>query len=88
MLSALKLVFCCAGPSRRVVRVIAEAEQRRHVAVSHQPDVATGRAVTAVGATSGHERLTSKRHTPGAAIASLDVHLGFIDKGTHGETNG
>jgi len=62
------------------VRVIAVAEQRRHVMVRFNPHAAAVAAIAAIGAASFHHRFTPKRHTARAAAAALHVDLALVDK--------
>ncbi len=64
-------------------RVVAEGEQRRHVVVGHEPHVATGPAVAAVGAAPGHVRLAAEGHGPGPAVARLGVQVCLVDELGH-----
>ena len=57
------------------VRVVAEGEQRRDVAVGDEPDVAAVAAVASVGAALGHVRLPAERDAARAAVTALDVQM-------------
>jgi len=65
------------------VRMVTKAVQRRHVAVGNQPDIPARTAVTTVGTTLGHVRLSAKRNGAGAPVASLDVKLCFVYEPGH-----
>ena len=65
------------GPA---VRVVPEGEQRRHVAVGDEPDVAAVAAVAAVGPALGDVGLPAERHAAGAAVAAPDVHAHLVDE--------
>ena len=62
------------------VRVVAEGEQRGDVAVGDQPHVAALAAVTAVRAAERHGPSRRNDDTAGAAVATADVQLRFIDE--------
>ncbi len=62
------------------MRVVAEGEQRRDVAVGDEHDVAAPAAVAAVGPALGDVRLAPERHRAGAAVAAADVHLDLVDE--------
>ena len=65
------------GPA---VRVVAEGQQRGHVAVGDQPDVAALAAVAAVGAAPGDVRLAPEGDAARAAVAASDVEAAFVDE--------
>ena len=65
---------------RLAVRVVAEREQRRDVAVGLQPDVAALAAVAAVGPALGDVRLAPHRDAARAAVAALHVELRLVDE--------
>ncbi len=65
------------------VRVVAERQQRGHVAVGDEPDVAAVTAVATVGAAAGHVRLTPERDAAGAAVTAPNVQLCFVDEPGH-----
>ena len=67
------------------VRVVAERDERAHVAVGHQPHVATVAAVATVRTTEGHRPLTAERHAAGTAVATTHVQLGDIDELAHSD---
>jgi hypothetical protein len=69
-----------AGPP---VRVLGEAEQRDHLVGRFQEQVTARASVTAVRSALRHIRLAPKRDGAGAAIASLDMNLCFVDKAGH-----
>src|SRR5260370_36111849 len=60
-----------------------ELEQCRHAGAGHQVDAATPPAVAAVGATEGHELLTSERHDAVAAVPSFYPDSAFVNVDTH-----
>ena len=68
---------------RSTVRMVAEGQQRGHVAIGDEPDVATLAAVAAVGATERHRAFATERHTAGSTVASAYVQLRFVDKPAH-----
>ena len=68
------------GPA---VGMVAEGEQRGHVAVGDQPDVAALAAVAAVGPALGHVRLAAERDAAGAAVAAPHVELALVDESGH-----
>ena len=68
---------------RPAVRVVAECQQRGHVAVGDEPDVAALATVAAVGTTEGHRAFAAERHTASSAVASAYVQLRFVDKPAH-----
>ena len=70
-------VLARLGPA---VRVVAVREQRRHVAVGLQVDVAAGAAVAAVGPALGDVGLAPERHRARAAVAAAEVDLDDVDE--------
>ena len=73
---AVLLLARAVGSRRRLaVRMVAEREQRRDVAVRAQPHVAALAAVAAVGSALRHVRLAPERDATGAAVAALHVAL-------------
>ena len=62
------------------VRVVAEREERRDVAVGLEPHVAARPAVTAVGTALGRVRLLAERRAAGAAVAAANVQLRLVDE--------
>jgi hypothetical protein len=73
-------VGAVGGPAERVV---AEGEERGHVVVGHQPDVAARTAVAAVGAAAGHVGLPPEGHRPGPPVARLGVQVCLVDELGH-----
>ena len=73
----------CVPDAGLAVRMIAEREQRRDVAVRAQPDVAAPAAVAAVGTALRHVRLAPERDAARAAVATLHVALRGIDEAGH-----
>jgi hypothetical protein len=65
------------------VWVIAECEQRRHVVVGDQPDVAAVAAVTTVRAAHRLWTLPAEADAARAAIASAYVQLALVDELRH-----
>ena len=70
------------GPA---VRVVAERQQRGHVVVGDQPDVAALAAVAAVRAAEGHRALAPERHAARAAVAAAHVELALVDELGHSD---
>ena len=68
--------------------VVAEGEQRRDVAVGHEPDVTALAPVAAVGTAHHDGSLPAEADAAGAAVTSTDIELGFVDKGGHGDLPG
>ena len=65
------------------VRMVAERQQRRHVVVGDEPDIAALAAVAAVR-TALHDRtLASERHAARAAVTAAYVELAFVDELGH-----
>ena len=65
------------------VRMVPERQQRRHVVVGDQPDVAALAAVAAVR-TAHHDRaLASERHAARAAVTAAHVELALVDELGH-----
>src|SRR5215831_17523485 len=62
------------------VRMVAEREERRDVAVGLEHDVTAGTAVAAVGSTLGNVRLPAERDGTGTAVAAAHVHLDLVDE--------
>ena len=73
-------VGAAAGPA---VGVVAEGEQRGHVAVGDEPDVAAVAAVAAVGAALGDVGLAPERDAARAAVAALHVEAALVDELRH-----
>ncbi len=84
---AAHAVLLLAGAVRArtglAVRMVAEREQRRDVAVGLQPDVAAPAAVAAVGTATRHVRLPPERDAAGAAVAAFHVALRHVDEAGH-----
>ena len=78
-----RAVRAVGGPA---VGVVAEGEQRGHVAVGDQPDVAARAAVTAVGSALGHVGLATDRHAAGPAVAAAHVDVALVDEAGHDGT--
>ena len=68
------------GPA---VRVVAERQQRGHVVVGDEPDVAALAAVAAVRAAEGDRTLAPERHAARAAVAAAHVELALVDELGH-----
>ena len=62
------------------VRMVAEREQRRHVVVGDQPDVAALAAVAAVRAAVHDRTLAPERDAARAAVAATHVELALVDE--------
>ena len=63
--------------------MVAERQQRRHVVVGDEPDVAALAAVAAVR-TAHHDRaLAPERHAARATIAAAHVELALVDEIGH-----
>ena len=73
-------VHAVAGPA---VRVVAERQQRRHVVVGDQPDVAALAAVAAVGPAHRDGALPPEADAAGAAVAAAHVELALVDELGH-----
>ena len=71
------------GPA---VGVVAEGEQRGHVAVGDEPDVAALAAVAAVGAAVDDRALPPEADAARAAVAAADVQPALVDEGGHGRS--
>ena len=72
-------------PARRLaVGVIAERDERRHIAIGDEPDVAARAPVTAVGAALGRVGLTAERDAARATVATFHIETGLIDEVRHG----
>ena len=81
---AVALVPGTVSPRRTAaVRMVAEREERRNVAVGLEPDVAAGAAIATVGSALGRVRLTPERDAAGAAVATAHIQLRFVDKVRH-----
>ena len=80
-------VLAPAGPVTAVFgpaeRVVTERQQRGHVVIGHQPDVAAVTPVAAVGTSIGDVGLPSERDAPGSPVATTHVDLGLVDEGGH-----
>ena len=68
------------GPT---VRVVAERQQRRHVVVGDEPDVAAVAAVAAVRAAHGDGALTAEADAARAAVTAASVQLALVDELGH-----
>ena len=79
--------FAVHAVTRDSVRVIAKSQQRRHVAVGHQPDVAALAAVATIGSTHGNRTFTAERHTAGPSVAGAHVQLALVDELAHDAIN-
>ena len=73
-------VDAVAGPP---VGVVAERQQRGHVVVGDEPDVAALAAVAAVRAAHRHRTLAPERHAARAAVAAAHVELALVDELGH-----
>ena len=62
----------------------AKVSQRVHALDSFQVNAAAKTPVAAVRAAEGHGLFAAKTHTTAAAVAGLNLELGFIDK-FHGD---
>ena len=65
------------------VRMVAKRQQRRHVAVGHQPHVAAGAAVAARRPATRHPGLAPERNAPRSPVARGDMQVALIDKPGH-----
>ena len=63
--------------------MVLERQERGHVAVGDEPDVATLAAVAAVRAALGHVGLAPDRDTSGAAVAASHIDLTLVDEAGH-----
>ena len=78
---AVALVPRAVGARLRLaVGMVAEREQRGHVAVGLQPDVTALASVTAIGSALGHVGLAAHRDRAGTTVATLDVELRLVDE--------
>ena len=68
------------GPA---VRMVTERQQRRHVVVGDQPDVAALAAVAAVRAAHHDRTLAPERHAARATVAAAHVELALVDELGH-----
>ena len=84
-LAVLALALPVGAAPGRPVRVVPERDQRRHVAVRHQPHPSPGAAVASVGPAEGHVGLPTERDRAGPAVAGLDVDLALVDELRHAE---
>ena len=73
-------VGAVVGPAERLV---LERQQRRHVVVGDQHDVAPAAPVASVGPALGHVRLTTEGHRAGAPVARLHVQVALVDELGH-----
>ena len=79
-LAALPVLARLGAP----VRMVAEREQRRGVAVGPHDHVAAVAAVAAVGPALRHVRLAPERHRARAAVTTAEVALDLVDeRGLH-----
>ena len=60
--------------------MIAEIEQRVHIRIDAEDDIAAAPAIAARRAAFRHELLAAERRLAMPAVASLDDDLGFVDK--------
>ena len=65
------------------VGVVAERQQRGHVVVGDEPDVAALAAVAAVRSAEGDRTLPAERHAARAAVAAAHVELALVDELGH-----
>ena len=68
---------------RPTVRVVAEREERRHVVIGDQPDVAAVAAITAVRSAHRLGTFTAEADAARAAITTSDVQLALVDELRH-----
>ena len=64
--------------------MVAEGEQRGHVPVGDEPDIASLAAVTAVRAAMHDQALAAEADAASAAVTAADVQPGLVDEVTHG----
>jgi hypothetical protein len=63
--------------------VVAERQQRRHVVVGDEPDVAALAAVATVRTTERDGALTAEGHAACATVAAAHVELALVDELGH-----
>jgi hypothetical protein len=63
--------------------MVAKVEERRDVAIGHEPQITTAAAVAAVGSTAGDMGLSPNRHRAGTTVAAGDIDPALIDKVRH-----
>ena len=80
----LALAVGAAGGA--AVGVVAEGEERGHVAVGDEPDVAALAAVAAVGAAVDDRTLPPEADAARPAVAPADVEPALVDEGGHGRS--
>ncbi len=68
------------GPT---MRVIAEAEQRGHVAICDKPHIAAVTPVTTVGSAFGHVCLAPERDGARATVTGLHMEATLVDEAGH-----
>lgn len=68
------------GPT---MRMVSKREQRGHIAVCHEPDVAALTAVSTIGTTARHKLLATEGNTARSAISPTNVQTTLIDKPRH-----
>ena len=78
---ALALPMRAAGGP--AMRVVAEPEQRRHVAVGDEPDVAAVPAVAPVGSAFGNMSLAAERDGARTTITGLHMQATLVDEPGH-----
>ena len=81
--AVLVLALAVHAVVRSPVRVVAEGDERRDVAVGHEPHVAALAAVAAVGSAERDRTLAPERHAAGTAVATTYVQLGLVDESAH-----
>jgi hypothetical protein len=65
------------------VRVVTKGQERCHVAIRNQPNLATPATIATIGPTEGNGALATETDAAGSAIAGTYIQLAFVDKGTH-----
>jgi hypothetical protein len=64
-------------------REILERQQRRDVAVSYQPNVSAGAAVTTIRSASSHVSFAAKGHTASSSVSTFGMEIAFVDETRH-----
>ena len=80
------LTFSMHTVTSTPVWMVSKGEQRRHIVVGDQPDVATIATITTIWAAVHHGAFTPKRHAPGPSVTSAEVQLTFVDELRHVDT--
>ena len=65
------------------MRMVAKREQRRDVAIGHEPDVAAVAAVAAVRAALRDVRLAAERDAARAAVTAVHMQVALVDEARH-----